>query len=112
MGMGPVIILDPVRDLQLDTYLSSGSIGAFNLQVKVKIAQLRGDPTAKTRNQRTMQVQLNIIAKYACRRLQLESTAVAFDISRCLLDIESVVLIAVFHQIDRASAEFGLFAGG
>ena len=34
-GAGPVIIIDPVRDLQLDSYLSSGSVGAFNLQITV-----------------------------------------------------------------------------
>ena len=78
-GMGPVIILDPVRDLQLDTYLSSGSIGAFNLQVKVKIAELRGDPTAKTRGRKTMQVQLNIIADYGGVLITQQGSSVAMS---------------------------------
>ena len=78
-GMGPVIILDPVRDLQLDTYLSSGSIGAFNLQVKVKIAELRGLKSQKLLNAKNMQVQLNIIADYGGVLITQQGSSVAMS---------------------------------
>lgn len=60
-SLGPVVIIDPVRDLQLDSYLSSGSIGAFNLQVTVifrNIERAAGNDIAN------FIPQLNIIASY------------------------------------------------
>ena len=60
-SLGPVVIIDPVRDLQLDSYLSSGSIGAFNLQVTVIYRNIERSTAAAIAN---IVPQLNIIASY------------------------------------------------
>ena len=60
-SLGPVVIIDPVRDLQLDSYLSSGSIGAFNLQVTVIYRNIERPEALVVAN---FVPQLNIIASY------------------------------------------------
>jgi len=61
-SLGPVVIIDPVRDLQLDSYLSSGSIGAFNLQVTVIYRNIERPTSAPVIA--NIVPQLNIIASY------------------------------------------------
>ena len=60
-SLGPVVIIDPVRDLQLDSYLSSGSIGAFNLQVTVIYRNIERSTAGTIAN---IVPQLNIISSY------------------------------------------------
>ena len=60
-SLGPVVIIDPVRDLQLDSYLPSGSIGAFNSQVTVIYRNLERATAAAIVD---IIPQLNITAPY------------------------------------------------
>ena len=85
-GSGPVIIIDPVRDLQLDSYLSSGSVGAFNLQITVNYGEplsLRTDaigPTIDTADIITAFVpQLNIICSYGGVLITQQGTSAAMS---------------------------------
>jgi hypothetical protein len=41
-GIGSIIVIDPVRDLGLSDFLSSGSLGQFSFQVTVTFANING----------------------------------------------------------------------
>jgi len=36
LSLGAIVVIDPVRDLSLEDYLTSGSLGSYSLQVTVK----------------------------------------------------------------------------
>ena len=63
MSLGSIIVIDP-RDLGLDDYLSSGSIGQFSLQCQATCTNLQSN-TVFGGDGVTVGCQLNIICSYA-----------------------------------------------
>ena len=55
-------MIDPVRDLSLDDYLSSGSIGSFTFQVDITCDDI--DP-AKSKLANMTRLQVNVISSYS-----------------------------------------------
>lgn len=84
-GSGPVIIIDPVRDLQLDSYLSSGSVGAFNLQITVNYGEplslrfVAGGTLDNTDIITAFVPQLNIICSYGGVLITQQGTSAAMS---------------------------------
>ena len=65
IGLGSYLCLDPVRDLSLDDYLSSGSIGTFALQIDVECLPIDTSSAIGINfNNTVLPVQLNIVCSY------------------------------------------------
>jgi len=60
-SLGSIVVIDPVRDLSLDDYLSSGSIGSFTFQVDLTCDDI--DP-AKSKLANMTRLQVNVISSY------------------------------------------------
>ena len=61
LSLGSIIVIDP-RDLSLDDYLSSGSIGQFSLQAQATCTKLKSSTNF---TEDTVLCQMNIICSYA-----------------------------------------------
>ena len=59
-GLGSIKCLDPVRDLSLDDYLSSGSIGSFTIQVDITCDDFSVDSKIPD----IINLQVNVVSSY------------------------------------------------
>jgi hypothetical protein len=63
ISLGSIVVLDPVRDLSLDDYLTSGSLGSFSLQMVVTCENY-ANASAVVAKTSELAVELNVVASY------------------------------------------------